>query len=57
METIVQLLPVISAIIPVWFIIDLKRDVVKIRDNHLKHIADDITDIKVRLAILEDHDK
>ena len=44
----------VSAGVPVWFIVDLKKDVVTIRDNHLKHIAEDITDLKVKVAVLEE---
>ena len=50
-----------AAGIPVWFIRDLKRDVVTIRDNHLVHLArsvesmkDDVSDIK---EILGRHDE
>ena len=52
-----------------WYLIkdskkDVKADIKIVRDdlavvknNHLAHIQEDITDIKVRIAVLEDHDK
>ena len=46
-----------AAGIPVWFIRDVKRDVVTMRDNHLVHIAKDVSDIKSRVAVLEEKTK
>ena len=41
-----------------WFQVrNVDSKVEKIMNNHLKHIADDVTDIKIRIAVLEDHDK
>ena len=57
METTIMLQALIGVLTvgPVlWFIKDLHKTVNNIRDNHLKHIAKDIGDIKIRVAVLEE---
>ena len=50
----VQVIGSLSTIGILWFLIrDVKKEVMIIKDNHLKHIADDISDIKERVSVLE----
>ena len=50
----VQIIGSLSTIGILWFLIrDVKKEVMIIKDNHLKHIADDISDIKERVSVLE----
>ena len=50
----VQVIGSLSTIGILWFLIrDVKKEVMIIKDNHLKHIAEDISDIKERVSVLE----